>query len=165
MSWLDIALIIVLAFCTLLGLRTGVIRTVFTVVGIYLGISLAGNYYTSLSGQLAPQISDPDQAKIASFAIILIMVVVVAFIAASVVRRVLSMLILGWVDMVGGGIFGFATGAVACGALLMALANFPLFGVDQTIQESPVAGLLLKYVPFVLDLLPEEFQSLQDLLP
>ena len=163
MNWLDIVLIIVLAFATLSGLRMGLICALFSIIGLYLGVVLAGHYYGTLSGQLSSTLTDPNQAKMVAFAMIIVVVLVLAVLVAMVVRRLLVPG-WGWADRLAGGIFGFAAGAVACGALLMAPANFPFLSLDQAIHGSPVAALILKYTPFILDLLPAEFK-LPGLLP
>jgi len=157
MNWLDIVLILVLAFSTLSGLRMGFIYTIFSIVGLYLGVVLAGNYYGALTGQLSSLVTDPNQAKVAAFAIIVIVILLLALLAALVVSRILSPM-WGWADRLVGGILGFAAVAVACGALLLAAANFSFLGLDQAIPGSAIATLLLKYVPFVLNLLPGEFR-------
>ena len=45
MNWLDIVLIAVLALATFLGFRRGIIAMVLPIVGLIIGIVLAGHYY------------------------------------------------------------------------------------------------------------------------
>ena len=162
MNGLDIVLVVILAISTLVGLKTGLIKVALTFVGLIIGIVLAGQYYDSLADKLSFAISDPGWAKVAAFAIIFIAVMVVAFIAASFLKRVASMLLLGWVDRVVGALLGLVGGALILGAVLSVLANFTFGGVQEVISRSGVAQLLLDYFPLVRGLLPEDLNTLRD---
>ena len=158
MNWLDIVLISVMAIGTLAGLWLGIIKAVLFLAGIIVGVVLAGRFYTPLSEQLT-FIPQESIAKIVAFAIILIGVMVIAFVLARLLKWVASMMMLGWVNRLGGAIFGLLLGATICGAFLAAWLNF--FGEGKTITESIMAGVLLNYFPLVLGLLPEEFDTVR----
>ena len=116
MSWLDIVLILLIVIPTLTGLKIGIIKTVLSLAGVIVGIILAGNYYVELSEKLT-FISEANVAKIAAFVIILIGVMIVAGIAASFLKKLVSAVLLGWVNRLGGAVFGFVLGATFCGAM------------------------------------------------
>jgi membrane protein required for colicin V production len=158
MSWLDIVLIVIIVIPTLIGLKTGIIKTVLSLAGVIVGIILAGNYYVELSEKL-PFISEANVAKIVAFVIILIGVMIVAGIAASFLKKLVSAVLLGWVNRLGGAVFGFVLGAIFCGALLTIWVKF--LGIAEPIAESALATLLLDYFPIVLALLPEEFDTVR----
>ena len=117
MNWLDIVIIILVIVPTLIGLKNGIIKAAFTVVGIILGVILAGRFSDRL-GEAMTFISNPGWAKVAAFAIILIIVVVAASIAARFVKNVLSAVMLNWVNRLGGAVLGFLLGAIFCAANL-----------------------------------------------
>ncbi len=104
-------------------------------------------------------ISSDNVAKIVAFAIILIGVMVVARVVAGLLKRVVSMLMLGWIDRVGGAIFGLVLGATLCGALLAIWIKY--LGMADAIAESALAFLLLDRLPMVLALLPGEFDGVR----
>ena len=158
MNWLDIVLIVVLLISTFSGLKTGIIKAVLSLIGLIVGIILAGRYYVPLSEQLT-FISQPGIAKGVAFAIILIGVMVVAMVLASLLKQVTSMILLGWVNRIGGAIFGLAMGAFFCGALLAMWLKF--IGLEGPISQSVIAPVLLDYFPVVLALLPDEFESVR----
>jgi len=158
MSWLDIVLIVVIVFSTFLGLRTGIIKAVLSLAGVIVGVILAGRYYVLLADQLA-FIPSEGVAKIVAFAIILIGVMVVAAILASMLKWAASAVMLGWVNHLGGAIFGFVLGAIFCGALLAIWVKW--LGVSSTITESIVAPILLDKFPLILALLPDEFDTIR----
>lgn len=158
MNWLDIVVIILIAIPTLIGLRTGIIKSALSLAGVIVGIILAGRYYFALSEQLT-FIPQANLARIAAFALILIGVMIVAGILASILKWVTSVVMLGWVNHLGGAIFGFVLGAIFCSALLAIWVKF--LGIWGPIAESGLATLLLDRFPMVLALLPEEFDAVR----
>ncbi|HUV75583.1 MAG TPA: CvpA family protein [Dehalococcoidales bacterium] len=157
MNWLDIVIIALIAIPTLIGLKIGIIKAALSLAGVILGTILAGHYYAALAEQLT-FISQANLAKIAAFAIILIGVMLIAGVLAAVLKWVVSAVMLGWVNRLGGAIFGFLLGAIFCGALLAIWANFLGTGA---ITSSGLATLLLDRFPMVLALLPEEFDAVR----
>jgi membrane protein required for colicin V production len=156
MSWLDIVLIIILAVSTLFGLKTGLIKTVLSLAGMIIGVILAGHYYVALSERLT-FISSEGIAKVVAFAIILIGIMIIASVIARFLKWATSLVLLGWVNRLGGAAFGLIMAGILCGAAIAAWVNF--FGSGSTIENSAIASLLLERLPLVLALLPEEFDS------
>jgi len=158
MSWLDIVIVIAIAISTIMGLRTGIIKAVLSLAGLIVGVILAGRYYVPFSEGLT-FISSANVAKIVAFAIILIGVMIIARVLAGLLKQVASVLMLGWVNRLGGAIFGFVLGAILCGALLAIWIKY--LGVADVIIESGLAPILLDYLPLVLALLPGEFDGIR----
>lgn len=158
MNWLDIIIIVLLAISTLMGLRIGIIKAILSLAGVIIGVILAGRFYPALAQQLT-FIPQENLAKIAAFAIILIGIMVVAGILASMLKWLASMVLLGWVNRLGGAAFGLVLGAIACSALLAIWAKF--LGSGGPIGDSGLAGLLLDRFPVILALLPEEFDAVR----
>ena len=161
MSWLDIAILVVLAIATVIGLRIGIIKAVLSLVGLIVGVILAGLYYVSLSEQLS-FIQQADVAKIVAFAIILVGVMLVALVLSRLFERTTSMLLLGWVNRLGGAALGLALGALLCGALLATWVKF--LGPASAIAESGLATILLSYFSVMLALLPEGDTAIRSFL-
>ena len=158
MSWLDIVLLVLIAIPTIIGLRMGIIKAVFSVVGVIVGVVLAGRLYVSFSESLT-FISDPGVAKVVAFAIILIVVMIIAAVLSAVLKKVVSAVLLGWVNRLGGAILGFILGAIFCGAVVTMWVKF--LGIGDAISNSAIAGILLDSFPVVMALLPDEFDSVR----
>jgi len=158
MNWLDIVILVLIAISTLLGLRTGIIKAALSLVGVIVGVILAGRYYVPLSEQLS-FISQAGVARTVAFAIILVGVMVLAAVLASVLKRAVSLVMLGWVNRLGGAIFGLAMGAIFCAAVLATWVGF--LGAGETIIQSVTTPVLLDYFPVVLALLPSEFDAVR----
>ena len=158
MNWLDIVIIVAVVVPTIIGLRTGIIKAALSMAGMVLGVILAGRYYVLLSAQLTFLPSD-GIAKIVAFVIILAGVVIVAIILSHLLERAVSMMLLGWVNRLGGAAFGLMLGAVLCSVLLATWIRF--LGPAPAIVESNLAMILLDRFPLVLALLPGEFDAIR----
>jgi len=154
MNWLDIAIIVILGISLLSGLKMGFIRAVLSLVGLAVGVLLAGRFYVQLAGKLT-FIHQENLARIAAFAIILIGVMIIAGIVASVLKWTVSAVMLGWVDHLIGAVFGLIMGVLFTGAVLAAWVS--LLGASGPITESSLAKFLLNNFPLLLKLLPREF--------
>jgi membrane protein required for colicin V production len=155
MNWLDIVIIVVIAITTFLGLKIGLIKAVLSLAGLIVGVILARLFYIPLSEQLT-FISQATVAKVVAFAIILIGVMIIAVVLAMVLKWIASVMMLGWVNRIGGAVFGLLAGAMLCGAILALWINF--FGAGETINNSILASIL-SHFPSVFGLLPGEFGS------
>ena len=158
MNWLDIVILVVVASATFLGLRIGIIKAALSLAGLIVGVILAGRYYVPLSAQLS-FIPQAGVAEVVAFVIILIGVMVIAGVLAGLLRWVASAVMLGWVNHLGGAVFGLVLGAILCGALLAVWVKF--LGIAGIISESTVAAVLLDRFPAVLALLPDEFDAIR----
>ncbi len=162
MNWLDIVILVVIVIATFWGLWIGLIRAALFLVGIIVGVFLAGRYYIPLSQHLS-FISQEGAAKVVAFAIILVGVIIIATLLAWLLTRVVSKLKLGWVNRLGGAVFGLLLGAILCGAVLAMWVKF--LGMSETINDSFLARILLDRLPMVLALLPAEFDAVRSFFP
>ncbi len=158
MHWLDIAILVVVVIAIFLGLRIGIIKAVLSLAGLIVGVILAGHFYVPLSEQLS-FIPQAGIAEIVAFAIILIGVMIIASVLAALLKWTASLVMLGWVNRLGGAVFGLVMGALFCSALLAIWIKF--LGIAGIISESSLAAILLDRFPAVLALLPDEFDAIR----
>jgi membrane protein required for colicin V production len=158
MNWLDIVIIIALLGAAGLGFMQGFVMTLFSLVGTVIGIVIASNLYTNLAS-LLKFISDPEIANIVAFAVILMVVFIIAILIGSALKALLAAIHLGCADKAAGGILGIIVGALFISALLAGLVKF--FG-QGPVTDSFIAKILLNKFPIVLGLLPGGFRGVQD---
>jgi membrane protein required for colicin V production len=158
MNWLDIVVIVAVTVPTVIGLRIGMIKAALSLAGLVVGVILAGRYYLPLSQKLS-FISPASVAEIAAFIIILIGIMIIAAVLARLLKWTASVIMLGWVNHLGGAVFGFVLGAILCGALLAIWVKF--LGVTEAITDSNLASILVDFFPLVLALLPDEFDAIR----
>ena len=155
MNWLDIVIIVGIAITTFVGLKIGLIKAVLSLAGLIVGVVLARLFYIPLSEQLS-FIPQATLAKVAAFAIIMIGVMIIAGVLAMILKWIASVIMLGWVNRVGGAVFGLVLGIILCGVLLALWVNF--FGAGEVIASSSLAAILSRF-PLALGLMPGEFGS------
>lgn len=172
MNWVDITIIVAAALGAITGLKQGLIRMVFTAAGFLVGLNLAGRFSGELADKLSP--SGAQWASILSFIIILLAAMVVANLLGGVVRMFVKVLLLGWVDSLGGLVIGVLMGALMVGALLTVVLQWqavadplPLVGgtftgVTEAIKESSLANLIIDKFRLILGLLPDRFDVVTD---
>ena len=158
MNELDIILIVILFIPTFIGLRKGLIKTVLSFAGLLVGVVLAGRLYEPVS-RIFGFLNNDNAAKIIAFVLILALVMVAAFFLARLLKSVVKMVMLGWVDNVGGAIFGFLSGFVLLSAILATWVK--LFG-SGLVTESFIAEVMLDNFPLILGLLPGDFDVIRE---
>ena len=160
MNWVDLVIIVAgLAFAAF-GLMNGLIRMAFSTVGLVGGIVLAGRFYQSLAEVLSP--TGASWSGVAAFAIIVIVTLVVANIVGSVIKKVVSLLLLGWIDKVFGFILGALTGTMLCAALLTIATKYFPSVIEDTLSQSVMAKFVMEQFPLLLGLLPEDFDFIRN---
>jgi membrane protein required for colicin V production len=157
-NWLDIVIAIILVINLIIGLISGLIKMVISLIGLILGIFLAGHFYQALAGKLT-FISSDKVAGIVAYIVILIVVMIVAAIIAWLLTKIISATPLGWINRLGGAIFGLIMAGIFIGAILAIWAKYG--GGGNIISNSLLGGFLLDRFPLVLALLPGEFNTIR----
>lgn len=141
MNLLDIVMIIILCFCLIRGGFRGLIKELSSIMGVFLGFYGAYTYYPVVAKWLSRWISNEGYGNILSFLIIFCVVFLLISILGIIIRYVMNQVFSGWIDHVGGVIFGFIKGALIVSVLFITLTAFLPKGAS-IIQES----LLCPYV-------------------
>jgi uncharacterized membrane protein required for colicin V production len=145
-----------------MGWRNGVIKVAFTLVGGIVGLVLAGRLWSDVA-EVIP-IDNESFAKIAAFVLILAVVMIAAAIGAKIVKAILKIVFLGWVDGLAGLGIGLLLGAIAATAVVSAAGIVPSDSVQEAVDESKFAQPLIENMDIVFALLPEEFDDVKDLV-
>lgn len=158
MNWIDIVIIIYLILSIIGGAMQGLIRSVLSLLGLIIGVVLAANFYQNLA-TIFGFIHNGTVARVIAFVLIVGVVVIIAAIVGAALRSVIKAIHLGWVDGLGGAVFGLAMGAISAGALLAVIVKLTN---SNLITGSSLAGFLLDKFPVVLGLFPSEFDVIRD---
>ena len=164
MTWVDIVIIVVALLGAYIGFKHGLIRTLFTVAGLLAGVAIAGYFSDGLAEKLSP--SEAQWASIISFILILLIVVVIANVVGKVVRMFFKVMLMGWLDALGGIVFGLLVGALVVAAILTVVLKWQTgesggaeSSIVEAISDSPLAALLIDNFRLLLGLLPGEFDE------
>jgi membrane protein required for colicin V production len=159
MNWLDIVIIVVAALLGIVGLRQGIIKTVFGIAGLIGGIVLAGRYYDEFASVLSS--SGATWVNIAAYAIILLATLIVAGVVGRFVAKLIHLVLLEWLDRLVGFILGVFIGGLLCAAILAIAVKYDP-GMEAVISQSGLAKFLMAGFPLLLDLLPAEFDFIRN---
>jgi len=157
MNWLDIVLLIFLVPPFLAGWKFGLIRSLFGLIALIVGIVLASRFYSPLAVNILDRVFQPTMSTVLSFLIIFIFTIGAIGIVIVRLNQLVTASILNWVNKFGGGVFGLLIAAIILGALLATILKF--LGDQAFITESTIASLLLDKFPVVLSLLPSGFNA------
>ena len=126
MSWVDLAIVVVLAASVLGGMMQGFLRTVCSVLGLVFGLALALWNYARLGMVFRPIVHIEAIANAIAFLIIALVVMALANLVGLMLKRTISWMGLGCLDKIAGAIFGFFQGALLVTlCILVTVAFFP----------------------------------------
>lgn len=153
MNWLDIFFLAIVLFTLGQGLFKGLVKELASLAGLVLGILAANKYYGFWAQKLdALGVKDPYTA-VCSYVTIVLLVLVAVILAGKLLRKLLKLGMLGWLDRLGGAILGILKGGLFVSVVLFILTWIFTPG-------SPVLNNSL-FVPYITDF----NRNLSSLLP
>jgi membrane protein required for colicin V production len=124
MNPFDILIVTILAYALIRGVFRGLVRELASIVGVLGGFYAAYTYYPHLARLISPWISNPGYLNILSYLVIFSLVVIIVAIFAVIIKYLLNIAYLGWVDRVCGALFGALKGALVVCVLFIVLTAF-----------------------------------------
>jgi membrane protein required for colicin V production len=163
MNVVDIIVVTLLLAGTLLGLLWGSVREMIALLGLALGLFIAGRSYESLAQWLSGSgiIVYLNWARLLAFVGITLLVWAVLAVGAAMMQVFLRAPALGVLDKIAGGVLGFVLALAMVMSALAVTITFPVPGLTQDAQNSRVAQTFGGFMPVVLTLMPPEFHSVQ----
>jgi membrane protein required for colicin V production len=126
MMWVDWAIVLLMVLSIVAGLSQGFFRSVCSLGGLILGLSLAEWNYYLVADPLARLMHNQEIADIIGFVLIAIVVMAIAGILGNFLAKALHSIGLGCLDRIAGGIFGFFQGILLVTlAILVTVAFYP----------------------------------------
>jgi membrane protein required for colicin V production len=158
MGTTDTAILVIIGFCTLLGLYWGLIRQVLAVAGLLAGITLATLYERDLATIFSSVITNDTLGRAIAFVLIMLIVSGIASLIASLLRKLVGLIFLGWADHLIGGVLGLMQGVLVCSILLIIAAAMPNDLWSPLVNESQFAQAIVRASGGLLfSMLPESF--------
>jgi membrane protein required for colicin V production len=124
MNLLDIVIAIILGYSLIRGVFRGLIKEVSSIIGVLAGYYGAYSYYPHLAALLHRWITDTIYLNIISFLILFIVILLFISILGVILKYLLSIAYLGWVDRVCGAAFGLIKGLLISAVIVVALTAF-----------------------------------------
>ncbi len=154
----DWFLVAVLAASTLTAFARGIVKVLFSLAGLVIGLLLASWNYPAVAESLHRYITSYAVAQMAAFLLILIGTTLLFSLLARIVRKAVSTVGLGFLDRLFGAAFGFARGLLFGIAAMMAVAAF-LPGT-ALVRGSQLAPYFLSGAHALSFLVPDDLQRL-----
>lgn len=151
----------ILAFCLVfivLGLRRGLIRQIVSLGGTLVGISLAGQYGRQLATWMAGFGINDMLAQVLSFLLIILATSEVANLLGRLLRGLVGLLLLRWLDHLLGGLIGLLQALLILAVVVLVLVTFPLPLWEETVRTSELVEVLIPIGRVVVMLLPGLFE-------
>jgi len=124
MNSFDIIVIVIISFCVIRGVFRGLIKELSSIIGVLGGYYFAYSYYMVLAKHLSRWISNTSYLNILSFLIIFSGILILISILGVVIKYILKIAYLGWVDRICGAGFGITKAILIVSVLLITLTSF-----------------------------------------
>ncbi len=143
MNWLDVVLLIILAWSVIASFRKGLTREVVGLAATVLALLLSVWFYGTAGSFFEPYVKSPEMAKVAGFAAVFAAVMILGWIAGFLAGRFLKVTGLSIVDHLLGAAFGALRGVLIGVALIVMLMSFAKGG------EPPKSVVNSRIAPYV----------------
>ncbi|NLL47266.1 MAG: CvpA family protein [Firmicutes bacterium] len=169
-KWIDLVILVFLALGLLKGLKRGLVRELFSLMGAVLAIVVAYHSYQNLALLLLDKYQlSTWQAQTISFVALLLGISLLGAFFGYVWSKALSLTPFAVIDHIGGAAFGVAKVGAVVLILLLFLGAAEIAFVDSVLDESMVVQQIAVLLPFVYDYLdqywPEQIQRPEWLFP
>ena len=146
MNGFDLVVLIIVSFCLIRGAFKGLIREVSGIIGVIAGFYGANTYYPVLSPYTGRFLTSPGIGDLVSFLVLFCIILILVGLLAVLIRKLLNLVFLGWVDWTFGLAFGAAKGALIVSVLFILLTTF-VPGHSKVLSSSvsaPYVGQIAK---------------------
>lgn len=157
MNPIDLLILVLVVGGGFLGWVNGVVKWLFTFLGLIVGVVLASRLYKTFDWAI-PMVDSDGMRQFVIFVLILTAVAVGAWMLGRAVKMALSILMLGWVDRGAGMAIGLSVGLLGAAAVALAVNAIPVDEVQHVVEESLLADTLLDGTSFLRGLMPSEFE-------
>ena len=151
MGWLDIVLLVIIVVAGIVGVRLGLIRAAFIVVGLLIGWLVAGQFSDDIGAAVGGSTFSDTLVTTVSYAVIVAASALVSAYAVKIARPMLSVLTMGLsglVDRLGGLVLGLLLGIAVAGAIVIAGARLT-YDFDSSTLTDRVPGQAADRLPEV----------------
>lgn len=169
MSLLDFILLIILFGFVWFGFWAGLIKTLGSLIGVFVGTFFAGMWYESAAGLAKPFVGGNElAAQIVGFILVFIIasqLVGVIFLIINKVFKILTIIPgLKLINRLGGGILGFIEGTLVLGIVLQFAGRLPLsaYWSDQ-MATSAVIKYFISLSGWLVPLFPKALETAKSL--
>ena len=163
MNYLDIIILIPIAYFAYRGLVNGLVREVFGIVGMILAVFVTFEYMRPVAEFLSPFIDLTDQSILITGIVIFVMVIITVQLLAWLLERLFKLIRLGVVNKFAGLLFASLKGAIIISAILLLLAGINVPSEDAR-DESRVYPVIIYIAPATYDMVASFYPGAKDFI-
>jgi membrane protein required for colicin V production len=162
MNNLDYAIIAIVVLGGLYGLGRGAIRMATSILSLILAVEAASAWYERVGALLQQRFNaSPSVAAVIGYLLVFIVVAALIEMVGRRIVRLANIINLGWIDRLGGALFGAALAVVFAGIDLLILAAV-LTPNSTLIRDSRLAPRVLAYNQSLLVYVPPKAKEIFD---
>jgi membrane protein required for colicin V production len=158
MNLFDIIVVVILCFCLIRGGFRGLIKELSAIVGVLAGYYGAYTYYPKVAAMLSGWIPDKAIGNILAFMIIFCAVFFLISILGIIIRYIFNTVFSGWLDRIGGIVFGFLKGGLIAAVLFIALTAFLPEGTPL-LKQSRLSPYVARYAEVMAEVVSEDMKD------
>lgn len=156
MNWIDVILISILALTTILGVVKGLVKQIFGLLAVIIGLILALGFYSQVSSLYLRFISNEVLAHFLGFLTIFLIVLCLGWVSSYTLSKFIKGPLRLLNNILGGGL-GFLKGILICGVVVFALLVFPIS--KKALKESALSPVCLQMTRAIISLIPKELKE------
>ena len=157
MSIVDIVIVLIIIASAIQGYRSGLITSVASLLGLIGGIAIASWQYPQFVGIFIPILRSEALSDAVSFALVALVVMLVAGLLGMLLKRLIHGIGLGWLDRITGLFFGLLRGALLITLCIVTLAAF--FPETRTLADAQLAKYFMGTAHLTSHMTPEELKA------
>lgn len=123
MNIFDWVLVAVFVVSALLGLKWGLVQSVLNFVAIYVAMLVGAQIADGLVARVTDDVQNESVATAIGYVVIFLSVFIIAQIVGRIIRPMLTIIFLGWVDKLGGVVVGILLGGILVIGAVTAMAR------------------------------------------
>lgn len=152
MNYLDIIIAIILLLFGFKGFRRGLIIEVVTLLALVVGLYGAMHFSDFTAERLVEYIEvKPEYLNTIAFVLTFILLVIIVNLIGRAASKLANTLELGFLDKIGGFVFGAAKGLLLCSVFVVVFNNLQFFGIvkEEAKKESKLFPYVEQTVPYL----------------
>lgn len=158
MNGLDIAVLCIVGFTFVRGIMTGLMQSVSGVIGAIAGFYAGFMYYPALTDFLSEWFKPGPAINIISFFVIFCCVLLIISLLGHLIKWIMKIAFLGWVDRMGGGILGLFKGGVIVSVIVIVLTTF-LPSDNSILKKSQLVPYISGFSETMMKMVPKELNK------
>ena len=158
MNSLDIFFVVVLGFFLFRGIFRGLILEISSIAGLIVGFFASNKFYSDLQPVVGRIIPSPEWSQIIAYLGIFMTTMFVVAMLSLFLKNFLRMIMLGWLDRLGGGVLGSVKAGLICVLTLLVLTIF-LPRNHELIATSKISPYIHTFSQNLSGFLPEELKE------